>query len=296
MRSKIIVLFLSLFLLASTPGWAADRGALFKITSGTHTMHLYGTMHIGVPEFFPLEPRITGAIAGASTVALEVDPLADPARMMVPVRQHAMYAPGSTDAASMPAALKVRLVPVLKRAGMSLEMTAPFKPWMVAVMLGIHEFVALGYNPNLSVDKHVAELARASKVPLLELETMDAQLALFGNLPLEQQWSMLEETVAMIESGRQRAEVEELTAAWRNGDQKMLDAVALRMENDKSAAGKFFQKSLLEGRNGPMADKLEKLLKTQQNTVAAIGVLHLVGKQSVTEMLRARGLKVERVY
>jgi len=53
---------------------------------------------------------------------------------------------------------------------------------------------------------------------------------------------------------------------------------------------------MLEERNGPLANKLATLLEEQDNAVAAIGVLHLVGKHSVPAKLRALGLTVERIY
>ena len=45
-----------------------------------------------------------------------------------------------------------------------------------------------------------------------------------------------------------------------------------------------------------MADKLAQMLAQKNNSVAAVGVLHLVGKTSVPALLRARGMTVERVY
>ena len=45
-----------------------------------------------------------------------------------------------------------------------------------------------------------------------------------------------------------------------------------------------------------MADKLAALLAREKSSVAAVGVLHLLGKRGVPELLRAKGIKVERVY
>jgi len=53
---------------------------------------------------------------------------------------------------------------------------------------------------------------------------------------------------------------------------------------------------LLDGRNGALADKLAVLLKKEEKTVAAIGLLHLLGKRGVPALLQARGYRVERVY
>ena len=84
--------------------------------------------------------------------------------------------------------------------------------------------------------------------------------------------------------------------AWRNADRGALDALAERAQNDTSLAGRFVQQVLLDGRNGALADKLLQLLARENNTVAAIGVLHLLGKQSVPALMQAKGVTVERIY
>jgi uncharacterized protein YbaP (TraB family) len=229
MRRQIIVIFFSLFCLTLPPAWAADRGALFKLEGSGHTMYLFGTMHVGQPDFYPLEPRIAAAVAGASALALA-------------------------------------------------------------------EYSMQGYRPELSVDLHLAQLARASQVKVIELESAGAQMALFSHLSDAEQWRFLEETIELIESGRQQTQVRQVVDAWRTADKAALDTIAERAENDTSLSGRFFQQVLLDGRNGPMAGKLAQLLARENNSVAAIGVLHLLGKNSVPALLRARGVKVERVY
>ena len=49
-------------------------------------------------------------------------------------------------------------------------------------------------------------------------------------------------------------------------------------------------------RNPALADSMVKLMARENNSVAAIGVLHLVGAKSVPDLLRQKGLKVERLY
>lgn len=295
MRRQIIVMFLCLFCIVLPNVSAAERGALFKVAGGGHTMYLFGTIHMGLPEFYPLEPRIAAAVAGASVLALEVDPLMDPERIARAFQEHAMFAPGSA-AYAMPPALKDRLERVLKAAQLDQAVVARFKPWMVATLLAIAEYGALGYRAELSVDLHLAQLAHAGKVPVLELESARAQAALFSRLSEAEQWRLLEESVDMIESGRHRADALQITEAWRNGDQAAFDAIAERAENDPSLTAKFMQQVVLKERNAPLAEQLVRLLARSDKSVAAIGVLHLLGKDSVPALLRARGMTVERVY
>jgi uncharacterized protein YbaP (TraB family) len=75
-----------------------------------------------------------------------------------------------------------------------------------------------------------------------------------------------------------------------------LEAMAQRIVSDPSVSGKFTREVLIDGRNAGLADKIAALLKDQDKAVAAIGVLHLLGPRSVPELLRGRGLKVERMY
>jgi uncharacterized protein YbaP (TraB family) len=292
MRRQIIVVFFSLFFAAALPASALERGALFKITGSGHSMVLFGTMHVGLPEFYPLEPRIAQAVANASTLALEVDPQLPPAVLAKAMNDYGMASPG----AALPPALAARLAPLLARAGIGAATLAPLKPWVVAMVLGLNEYAALGYRADLAVDAHLAALARAAKVKVIELESIDAQMALFSSLSDADQLRYLDDTIALIESGGQRAEVRLVVDAWRSADQAALEALAVRVETDTTYAGRFVQKVLLEGRNGLLADKLLALLAKQDNAVAAIGVLHLIGKHSVPVLMRAKGVTVERVY
>jgi uncharacterized protein YbaP (TraB family) len=292
MRRRIIVVFLSLFWLALSNAAAADRGALFKVTGKGHTMYLFGTMHVGLPEFYPLEPRIVQALAGAPTLALEVDPAMPPEALAKMIGEFGMAADGS----AMPPALKARMERALRQAGMDPAGMAQLKPWLVAMVLGVHEFSLLGYRADLAVDAHLAAQARANKTRVIELESAGAQMALFGSLSEADQLRYLDDSITLIESGKQRAEVRQIVDAWRTADQAALDAIAARVEDDQTFSGRFMQKVLLEGRNGAMADKLLLLLEREDKAVAAIGVLHLVGKNSVPMLMRARGVTVERVY
>lgn len=293
MQRLIIVLFASL-LMCMQGAWAADRGALFKVSAKGHTMHLFGTMHVGLPEFYPLEPRIAGAVDGASVLALEIDPLADPAAMAQAIASLATRDP--VNGGAMPPGLQPRLDKALRASYVDPAAVAGFKPWLIATIMSMNEFALQGGRPDLSVDLHLAKLAKARNIPILELESMTSQLGLFNRLSPAQQWVFLEDTVAVIESGRQKADVAQIMGSWAKADQAGLDAIALRAEQDTTVSGKFVQEVLLDERNGPLADKLAALLAKQDKAVAAIGVLHLVGKNSVVAKLRARGISVERIY
>jgi uncharacterized protein len=295
MRRQIIVVFLSLFCLALPSASGADRGALFKVTGNGHSMYLFGTIHVGQPEFYPLEARIVAAVNGASKLALEVDPDSDPAGVEQARRKYGLY-PDGVASDEMTPVLRERTRHALAKAGIDADAMAHVRPWLVATVLAIAEYSAQGYRTDLSVESHLIGLAKASKVPVVSLETVTAQLSLFDRLSEAEQLRFLEESVTLIESGRQRAEVRQIVEAWRTADRRIFDEIAARAAADTTLSGRFVKKVLLDERNIGLANKLALMLKQDNNVVAAIGVLHLVGSNSVPALLSARGLSVERVY
>lgn len=283
---------LCIALLWSTSGHAADRGALFKVTDQGRTLYLFGTMHVGQPDFYPFEARLLAAVAAAPTLALEIDPNAAPEVAARAMQKHG-FAPAGT---VTPPALAPRLARALQQAGVDPAAVAPFKPWLLATVLTISEFRRLGYDNALAVDGQLAALAREKRVKVIELESIDAQLSLLDSMPVAAQWAFLQETLDDIDSGKHREEAQQVAQAWATADRAALDAIAARLDADTSVSARFMKEVLLDGRNGALTDGIVSLMKRENNSVAAIGVLHLVGKRSVPALMRQRGLTVEQIY
>ncbi len=304
MRRPIIVMFCSFFCFMSAPA-AADmapqappnRGALFKVTDAGHTLYLFGTIHVGAIDFYPLEPRVSAALEGASTLALEIDPLGDQAAVLEAVRQYGLYpARDGSAAAAIKPEFKPRLERLLKQYGIAPESVARMKPWLLANVLAISEFSAQGFETSLAVDLYLSQQARARHIPVLELESVGAQIALFGRMTVAEQSLFLEEGIVAIENQTQAAQVKELALAWSTADAAGFDALAKQAAEDDSFSGKFVQKVLLDERNPGLADGIARLLAREKNSMAAIGILHEVGTGSVPALLRQRGLCVQRLY
>lgn len=295
MRHPIIVVFLGLLLMA-VQAVAAERGALLKLTHQGNTLYLYGTIHAGRADFYPLEPRIRAALAAAPTLALEIDTARDPAAVAAALQQHGLYPPDSPGIAALPAGRRLRIEAGLRQQGVDPAAVAQMRPWLVATLLAVADIGKLGYDPALGVDAHLAQLARSSKTRIAELESAQYQAALLNRLPDDAQWRLLEETLESMASGRQLREGREMFDAYDRADQAALDRIAHRIDSDTTFSGRFMRDIVLNERNGPMADKVASLLARENNAVVAVGLLHLLGENGVPELLRRRGIKVERVY
>lgn len=289
-------LLILVWLLATPLAHGTDRGALFRLTLDGHVMHLFGTLHVGLPDFYPLEDRLTGALAEASTLALEIDPDQPRADLQEALRAYGMLAPGNPAYDSLPPLQKRRLDVLLQQGGLDASFMLGFKPVLLATMLTLAEYTRQGYRADLSSDAWLARQARRRHVRVLALESLGGQLALLDRLPIPDRWRFLEEMMDTIESGAQRTEAREVVRAWSTADRQALDRMAERCETDRSVSGRFVTQVLLKERNVGLAERLLQLLRTEDRTVAAIGVLHLLGTGSVPELLAQSGVSVERIY
>jgi uncharacterized protein len=141
------MLLLGLFLLATPTAHATDRGALFRLTLDGHAMYLFGTLHVGLPAFYPLEARLTGALAEASTLALEIDPDQPRVDLQQALRIYGMLAPGNAYD-SLPPQQKRRLDGLLQQGGLDATSMLAFKPVLLATMLALAEYTRQGYRSD----------------------------------------------------------------------------------------------------------------------------------------------------
>jgi len=299
MRHQKFVWMTCLLWLLAVPAWAVERGALFKVTEVNgrgHTQYLFGTMHVGLPEFYPLEPRIVDAVKAASTLALEIDPAEPATEMAQAMVRQGMISPGGAGYERMAPARRAKLDAALQQAGIDAETAHVLNPAMLAALISLSQYQKLGYRADLSADAWLAQLARQGSTRLMALETVDSQLGEFKKLTSAEQWGFLDESLDNLASGEELEEAQGLVNAWAHADRTALDALAARAEEDDSVSGKFMREVLLDGRNGALAGKLAVLLKKEKKTVAAIGLLHLLGKRGVPALMQAKGYRVERVY
>jgi len=112
----------------------------------------------------------------------------------------------------------------------------------------------------------------------------------------KQQEKYLQESIADLQSGAALQRAKELTDAWETADQKAFEKLANDIKNDRSVKGKFVRNFLQEARNPAMAAKIETHLMQDKISFAGIDILHLMGNDSVPQLLSRDGYQVTRLY
>jgi uncharacterized protein YbaP (TraB family) len=294
--SRFFAILFSLFWLASPPVSATERGALFRVSLDGRVMHLFGTLHVGLPDYYPLEPRIVDALAQSSTLALELDPAQPQAKLLRALRTHGMLETGGAGYDNMDKDRRALLERLVAQSGYDAGGVLRYKPVLLATLLAMAEYTKQGYRSELSSEAYLSRLARTKGVRIVELESLDRQLAMLDRLADPDRWRFLDEIMGAIASGAQREEARTMVQAWAGADRAALDRIAARCELDTSVSGSFVTRILLKERNVALADSLLQLLRQEARTFAAVGVLHLVGNNSVPALLQEKGASVERIY
>ena len=202
-----------------------------------------------------------------------------------------MLPEGQTLDVVLPDSLAARVREALADQPGAWEVYQKLRPAFLALVLTTEQYTRMGFDPSLGLESHFLDSARGEK-EILELETMQQQMALFtdlddamGQLLLQQ---ALDELLDMEEM------LEELIAAWQAGDQDQVDKLMAQQVSGDVRLEDFYRR-ILDDRNVKMAAALADRLNQTQNIFVLVGAGHFAGDNGIVQLLRDRGLEVTQL-
>jgi uncharacterized protein YbaP (TraB family) len=263
---------------------------LWRVQGGTNAVHFFGSIHFLKKEFYPLPKPIEDAYQQSQVIVFEADlDEMESSQSQLKILQQGKYPDGETLKQHVSEQTYATLQSYLSESVGAVGAFDSFKPWMAAVaLLGI-ELQKLGFDPNQGVDKYFFTKAKQDKKQIIPLETIDFQLGLFTGFSNEDQDAMLKETLEEISTFKKT--LNEMIEAWKIGDTRKLDQLFL----DELRKYPQLHQKLLIDRNRRWAVKIEKLLAEGRNVFVVVGTAHLVGKESVVDLLSRKGFKVQQM-
>lgn len=265
------------------------RGFMWEVRKGKQTAYLFGTIHVGRPEFYPLPPSRLKQLQRADAIVLEAD-VSDSARAIAATQKYAVYPQGEPGLEKrLTPELRERVESVLTRNQLEIAPMMRMKPWMLGSVLALFEAAQAGYVPALSAEAYLTRVAKNDNKPILELEGIELQFELFEKAPWATQVAFLEEALKAVESRGARRELNRIIQAWETADRAALERVLAEMRAQSSLGSRFTVDTILLGRHPQMVRTIETMMASGKTYVFAVGALHLVGPQGLVELLRARG-------
>jgi len=254
------------------------------------TVYLIGSVHLLSSDFYPLQPPLEAAYKDSDLLVEEVDmaELTDPAAQ-VSLLGKAML-PSSSPLDKVISAETYQLL--VKRAttlGLPVEPFKLLKPWMAALTLVQVEWQQAGFDPQLGLDKHFYDQAKADGKAAQGLETAEYQISRLDGMTMEQQEHLLSESLRELDD--EKANMKKLVEAWRTGDVASVEKIVL---SDLKAEPVLYQRLLVE-RNRNWLPKIEALFARPTRALVVVGAAHLVGPDGLLTALRAKGYTVEQL-
>lgn len=266
---------------------ASDRGFLWRATKDGRTHHLFGTIHVGKPDWAFPGPRLRAALMDAQVMAFELDPL-DPAV------QSSLRSSSGT-AAPIEPALGRRLARQVERACLPAQVLAGLHPLLQAVTVLMLEAARDGLQAAWGQEFALAGFARTRNLRIVALETPERQLAaLIPPDPVLAE-RLLALTVDQLDSGQARRVLTRLAAAWERGDLDELTHYERWCDCMNTAEERALMRTINDERNPTMAERIAALHEEGGRVFVAVGALHMTGPQGLPRLLEARGFRVERV-
>ena len=266
---------------------------LWRFQNGDATVYLAGTVHILKASLYPLPRQYEDAYHAAENLVFEVDlSRYPPADVQQKTLKYARLSE-QTLRQSLPEDTYHRLVQAGLRYGMPVGQMQAFKPMLAFQQLGVLGLTAMGYDPAFGIDHYLGQLGQRQPEHILQLESLELQLSLLFNQPLDVQVAVLEQ--ALDELDDLQATTSELVKAYFNGDDDALGALLKRQAGEHPLT-KAFNQQLIEQRNRAMTKKVRGYLQTPNSYLVLVGAAHLIGPQGIVALLSQAGFTGVRIH
>jgi hypothetical protein len=270
---------------------AEPRPAIWLLEDADTRIYLFGTTHIFERGFRWRSPRLDRVIREADELVLETadEETVDDEAMMrsmfmdkpVPILER--VSPDRREA----------LHALIERSGLPIEMwdqMHSFAAGFMLVAVQMNEVVEEGAQFDTRVSGAEVELREAFREmgrPISAVESTEMQMGFFRDMSAEGQRSFLD---MMVDASSVPYEESGLSgdAAWASGN-------LAQIESEFEGMPREVYDVLLTRRNRNWTEWLARRLERPGTVLFAVGVGHLVGPDSVQNMLAARGLTARRI-
>jgi uncharacterized protein len=274
--------------LAVTAAEAPDQKhhSLWSLQGKTNTVYLLGSVHF-LNESERLPQALDAAYQASEALLMEIDmDDLDPLEMQQVTLELGLLPAGQSLEQQLGAQSYSKLVTRAQDVGLDPSLLNRFRPWFAAMTLMQMQLMKMGLAPTSGVEQRFTTRAVADKKPIRGLETVREQLGMLAGLPQQQQREFL--LYSIEDTERMTREIDELLSAWRRGDSKAL--AKLLAEGFEQYPDLY--RPLTTDRNRRWLGQVEALLDDREDYLVVVGTLHLVGKDSLIELLQGQGHRV----
>lgn len=288
-QSSLKTLALSSLLFLTT-SLHADNGKpdLWKVEKNGNISYLFGSIHLGSPDMYPLSDAVSNAYASSDNLVVEIDlKPADQMKLVPLIQKH-----GLNPAVPIENRLSAKTLAIYKETcskdSLPCEQFAPLKAWLLSLQLSVMKMQQLGYKEDLGIDKYFIDKAHKENKKVINLETADFQIKMLSSFSQVQQELMLIQSLQAT-----KKDFIGLFDAWKSGnDDDMMKM--FRKDFDQVGAKEMYQ-VILDDRNIGMVEKIAKNIDQKKSLFVVVGAGHIVGEKGIVNLLKKQGFKLTQL-
>lgn len=269
-----------------------DGPAVWYVKDHDSTLYLFGTAHLLSADFNWIRSDLEAAFRESGTVFFEID-TGPSAQIQASVltqslgfRSDGLRLSGQLDSYQ----LKL-LDAAANNGGLPLATLDNMEPWLASEFLTIAAAVNAGLTPELSADEALKSRAAAQGKNVIYLDTMEGQITRTARLPDFVQIKLLNDTLEGFNT--LGSDLTKVAQAWSVGQTNYLTRELI--VESKNRSPDIYQ-SLFDDVNREWVRPLTRFMEDSGTGFAAIGIGHLLGEDSLQELLTDQGYEVGRYY
>jgi uncharacterized protein YbaP (TraB family) len=246
-------------------------------------------MHVLKKDSYPLPPIMEEIYAASPVIVFETDmDEMDTPAMQQKIVSYGRLPAGQTLQQQLSAPTWQRLQQKMADLNIPVTNVQQMKPWLCALTLTVTDLQRLGFLPEFGLDEHFYRRAKQDNKKIIPLESVDFQLSLFYSQSRQEQEEFLKQTLTDLQMTDQLSG--EMEKAWKTGDDAKLASLIAMSFADYP---RQLERLVLQ-RNRNWLPVLEKILQREPATLVVVGAGHLVGPNSLVDLLRRQGYAVEQ--
>jgi uncharacterized protein YbaP (TraB family) len=260
--------------------------SLWELRGKHNIVYVLGSIHTLRASDYPLAPAIMDAYRNSKALVMEIDlNEIDSPDVQAEMLQSAALPEGKSLEQIVGPVRYARAQTLVHDLGLDLSMFGGYAPWFVAEAVSQLQLAQLGFDASSGVEMYFMGQARGDGKSVSGLETAHEQMTIFESMPMETQAEYL---MSSLEQAHDLPkQVNDMVQAWRRGDTAWFQT---EIKSDLGKDPALYQ-SIVVARNRKWISKIEAMLDDDKSYLVIVGTAHLVGPDSVLELLKKDGIR-----
>ena len=299
MKNKIILLFtvftvtfsLSCFSQNNSNSNSEASTLLWEVRPKNDTnkvMFLFGSIHIGIKEMYPLSPIIMDAWSKSDVLGVEFDIENFELSDFGPDLQSKLISFTEKLHTKLPTVIYEKLKLQLIENGIPEFTVDYFTPLGAALVLELGNIMAAIQNIDdenndniaIGIDKYFLKLAAKENKEIIEVESLQRQIQVLEEMN-EFIVDYISALLERIEKESSDDDIINLFSAWISGDVEALEKIINTEYSSDSNVDAKLKDALLFKRNIEITEKIEEYFLDSRTFFIVIGAGHFVGENSI---------------